>query len=116
MDVAIGAGGIHFWGEMCDGARRYCLGSNAGMTASFRREDLVHLREHASPFDRIAETDAVYDGPRFSAKRTTDDSGNIGVRLSWSDESGERSLFFQGAEWNLFLQMLDSVCASERAA
>lgn len=114
MRVPIGQSGVMFLGRVGEGRNRYYLESRGTQTttAFFERADLLHLHQHAAPFDRRAETDAIYDGPKFTAKRAAVAPAGIGVKLSWMEDDRRRELFFQGEEWDQFLQALDSICTS----
>lgn len=118
MEVLIGKSGLVFRGDTREGKRVYCLRANGGSgpEAVFTRADLVHLRDRAAHFDRHAETDAVYDGPSFTAARECRPPFLIGVKLAWARDGGSSEIFFQGNEWNQFLELLDTVCANERVA
>lgn len=117
MHISIGQGGMVFGNLMHEGCCFYFLeqtGSRA-VRVVLSREELVHLHEHAAPFDREAETDAIYDGPKFTARRHAESPDRFGVVLSWVENQRPHTLFFLGEEWDLFLQTLESVCTTGRA-
>lgn len=117
MHISIRQGVMFFGDLMHEGRRFYCLeqtGSHA-VRVVLSREELVHLHEHAAPFDHQAETDAIYDGPKFTARRHVESPDRFGVVLSWVEDQRPHTLFFLGEEWDLFLQTLESVCTTGRA-
>lgn len=116
IKVPLGEGGMVFLGEVVDGVPVYRVGfpSEIGRGPVFRRADLAHIRAGAAGYDPRAETDVVYDGPAFRARRVCKAPLLFGVHLFWKFGHGEREFFFQGEEWNAFLQVLESICASER--
>lgn len=118
MEVPIGKSGLVFRDDTREARRVYCLRANGGSgpEAVFTRADLVHLRDRAAHFDRSSETDAIYDGPNFIAARDYRPPFLFGVKLAWAQDGGSSEIFFQGNEWNQFLELLDTVCANERVA
>lgn len=118
MKVLFQKSGIVFRGDVRSGDRIYGLRPEIGPgpEAILSRAELMHLRDRAAHFDPQAETDAVYNGPKFSAIREDRPPVCFGVKLYWSDDEDSREIFFQGSEWNQFLELLDTVCANERAA
>lgn len=116
IKVPLGRGGMIFLGEVVNGALVYRAGFPSEISGGpvFSRADLAHIRTGAAGYDPRAETDLVYDGPVFRARRVCEPPILHGVRLFWRFGHGERELFFQAEEWNAFLQALESICASER--
>lgn len=103
--------------SMHEGRRFYVLEKEDGTGTQliFAYEDLLHLRRGAALFDRHAETDAVYNGPNFTAVRTCRPPVFFGVKLRRNDDESHE-LFFHGEDWNAFLDALDALRHGGQAA